>query len=117
MLCWGLPSLKLTASLPLKIGRLTPIGKEKVFQPPIFRCKLAVSFRVPGMFLGFVELVMIYFLPWDSSPFKNPRFGWTQSPQSSEDATSELCRLSTKICDLGRVFLGLQKFGEMTFDP
>ena len=30
---------------PLKIGLNAPKGNEKVFQPPIFRGKIAVSFR------------------------------------------------------------------------
>ena len=41
-----LPSLKLTASLPLKIGLNSPKGNEKVFQPSIFGCELSVSGRV-----------------------------------------------------------------------
>ena len=42
-----IPSLKLTASLPLKIGLLAPKGNEKVFQLPFFRCfnSLANRFR------------------------------------------------------------------------
>ena len=39
-----LPSLKLTGSLPLKIG-LLPQQETIVFQPSIFRCFGAVSFR------------------------------------------------------------------------
>ena len=37
-----LPSLKRTASSHLKIGRNTPIGNEKLFQPSIFSLKLTV---------------------------------------------------------------------------
>ena len=40
-------SLKLTASLPLKIGRWPQIGKYIVFQASIFRNELLVSERVP----------------------------------------------------------------------
>ena len=40
----GLPSLKLAASLPLKIGLNAPKGNEKVFQPSVFR-DVPVSFR------------------------------------------------------------------------
>ena len=36
----SIPSLKLTVSLPLKIGRLPPKGNEKVFQASISRCGL-----------------------------------------------------------------------------
>ena len=39
---WMLHCLKLTAFTPLKIGPFAPKGTEKVFQPSIFRCKLAV---------------------------------------------------------------------------
>ena len=41
----NIPSLKLTASLPLKIGR-NPIGSRIVFQPSICRGELLVSGRV-----------------------------------------------------------------------
>ena len=34
-----LPSLKLTASLPLKMGLNAPKGNEKVFQPSIFKVR------------------------------------------------------------------------------
>ncbi len=42
----GRPSLKLTASSPLRIGPKLPQKEiNHRLQPPIFECKLAVSFR------------------------------------------------------------------------
>ena len=40
-----LHSLKLTASLHLKIGLNAPKGNDRIPFPSIFRCELAVSFR------------------------------------------------------------------------
>ena len=53
-------SLKLTASLPLKIGKL-PKGNEKVFQPSIFRCE-NVSFREGTSFLWRTWIELDYIL-------------------------------------------------------
>ena len=62
------PSLKLTATSPLKIGR-APKGNEKVFQPSIFRCE-NVSFR-EGIY-DVCIIYCIYFLHTFISPI-SPR--------------------------------------------
>ena len=55
----GIHSLKLTASLPLKIGRLTPQKVVSKLQPTIFQ---GAKWFVSGKNIRFVWVVVI--IPW-----------------------------------------------------
>ena len=55
-------SLKLTASLPPENRPFYPIGKEKVFQPSIFRGELLVSGRVHNFSISMTD-------PWGVGVF------------------------------------------------
>ena len=72
-----------TASLPLKIGRLPQKGNEKVFQASIFRGELLVSGRVTNSFLRNcweLEVHGVRYIP--SRPFIKTGWEFTQKKWS-----------------------------------